>query len=463
MYEPGIPLWPVGNSDHVPRHGSPARLFLLSFAGLIALGALGFLVLPGLYSGSRLGVIDALFMSTSAVCVTGLTVVDPGTAFTTLGQIWLALLIQLGGLGILTLTTLVMVRLGRATLYMEEAGSTAVPMRHVDERRLLTTVVAVTLAVEGTGALLLWLDWKGRLGAGGAVWPAVFHAISAFCNAGFSLFPDSLVGLRSSPVTLGVVGGLIVLGGVGFVVIEDLRARTAGRTGRLSVHTRLVLSTTALLLVAGWAHYLMFEWSNELAPLAVRDKVTNALFMSITARTAGFNTVDYGRVTNPSYFLTIILMLVGGSPGSAAGGMKTTTIAALVLTLWARLRGQADVAIFGRSIPPETINRASGLAIGSLMFLGVMVFLLMVTESPVAGYGDRGHLIDLVFEAHSAFGTVGLSTGVTTTVTPAGRLVLSLLMFVGRVGPTALVSAMITAAARRRVTFRLGREDVIIG
>ena len=460
---PGIPNRHDVEPRDVPRSGSPARLFVLSFAGLISLGAVGFLALPGLYTGPGLRWIDALFMATSAVCVTGLTVVDPGTALTFWGQLWLALLIQLGGLGILTLTTLVMARLGRASLSMEEAGAANVPMRHVDERRLLTTVVAVTLAVEASGTLLLWLDWRGRFGDVGAVWPAVFHAISAFCNAGFSLFPDSLVGLRTSPVTLGVVGGLIVLGGLGFVVVEDLRARVRGRTGRLSVQTKLVLSSTAILLLLGWVHYLLFEWSHELSALPVGDKISNALFMSVTARTAGFNTVDYGRVSNPSYYLTIVLMLIGGSPGSAAGGIKTTTFSVLLLALRARIKGDTDVAVFGRSLPPTTIGRAAGLALGSLIFLGAMVFLLMVTESPVVGYRDRGHLVDVVFEAHSAFGTVGLSTGITTGVTAAGRLVLSVLMFAGRVGPAALVASMITAAARRRVSYRLGREDIMIG
>jgi trk system potassium uptake protein TrkH len=269
--------------------------------------------------------------------------------------------------------------------------------------------------------------------------------------------------LRSSTITLGVVGGLIVLGGLGFVVMEDLRARVRGRTARLSIHTRLVLTSTAVLLAVGWAHYLAFEWSYQLSGLPVRDKITNALFMSLTARTAGFNTVDYGSVSNPSYFFTILLMLIGGSPGSAAGGIKTTTCAVLLLTLRARLRGDRDATVFGRSLPPDTVNRATGLALGSLIFLGSMVFLLMVTESSVLGYQDRGRLLDLVFEAHSAVGTVGLSTGVTGAVTPAGRVVLTVLMFAGRVGPAALATAMITAAARRRVRYRLGREDIMIG
>jgi trk system potassium uptake protein TrkH len=374
------------------------------------------------------------------------------------------LLIQLGGLGILTLTTLAVARIGRVPLSMEEAGGVGpVPLRYVDERVLLRTVLAVTLALESVGAGALWLDWQETLGAAGAVWPALFHAVSAFCNAGFSLFPDSLVSWRTSPLTLGVVSLLILLGGVGFVVIEDLRARLRRKAPRLSVHTRLVLSTSLALLVVGWGHYLVFEWSHELATLPLRDKITNAFFMSVTARTAGFNTVDYARVSNPSLFFTVLLMLIGGSPGSTAGGLKTTTMATLFLALWARLRGRTDVTAFGRSIPPDTVARAAGLAVGGLVLVGSMVFLLMVTEAPVAGYRDRTHFLDVVFEAHSAFGTVGLSTGVTSGITPAGRVVLSFLMFVGRVGPAALVAAMITAAGRRRIPYRMAREDVMIG
>jgi len=446
------------------RRGSAAQLFVVSFAGLILVAALGFRFLPGMYTGEGLGWVDSLFMATSAVCVTGLTVLDPGTQLTPFGQVWLALFIQLGGLGILSLTTLAVARLGRASLSMEEAsGAGPVPLRYVDERALLRTVVAVTFTVEAVGAVFLWAAWQDRFGAVGALWPAAFHAVSAFCNAGFSLFSDSLISLRTSPLTLGVVAVLIVLGGVGFVVMEDLRARGLGRSPRLSVHTRLVLVATVGLLAVGAVHYAFFEWHHELAGLPTLHKVTNAAFMSVTARTAGFNTVDYARVTNPSLFMTVLLMLVGGSPGSTAGGLKTITVAVLLLALWGRVRGRTDVTAFGRSIPPETIARAAGIAIGSLFLVGAMVFLLMVTEASEVGYSDRAHLIDVVFEAHSAFGTVGLSTGATSTITPGGRLVLVVLMFAGRVGPAALVAAMITAAGRRGAPYRLGREDVMIG
>ncbi len=446
------------------RTTSPARLFVTSFAGLILVGTLGFLALPGMYTRDSLSLVDALFTATSAVCVTGLTVMDPGTFLTPFGQFWLLLFIQLGGLGILSLTSLAVARMGRASLSLEEAGGGGpVPLRYVDERALLRTVMAVTFIVEGVGAAGLWVAWRGTFGDLGAVWPAVFHSISAFCNAGFSLFPDSLMSARTSPLTLGVIGALIVLGGLGFVVMEDLRAWMRGRAPRLSVHTRLVLATTLALLAAGWVYFLFFEWSNALGDLPLVHKVANALFMSLTPRTAGFNTADYAQVTNPTFFFTILLMLVGGSPGGTAGGLKTTTAAALLLALWTRLRGRTDVTAFQRSLPRETVGRAASLAVGGLVFLAVMVLLLLMTEAGRGGEQDRALFLNLVFEAHSAFGTVGLSTGITPDVTPAGKLVLVALMFVGRVGPAALVAAMISAAGRRTQAYRFGREDVIIG
>jgi trk system potassium uptake protein len=455
---------PAQREASASRAASPARMFVTSFAGLILVGTLGYLVLPGMYTGEPMSWVDALFMITSAVCVTGLAVVDPGTFLTPFGQFWLLLFIQLGGLGILSLTSLAVARLGRASLSLEEAGGGGpVPLRYVDERALLRTVVAVTFVLEAVGAAALWVAWRGRFGDLGALWPAVFHAISAFCNAGFGLFPGNLTPLRTSPMTMGVVGGLIIVGGLGFVVIEDLRAWIRRRAPRLSVHTRLVLVSTAALVVVGWVYFLVFEWSNELAGLPTLHKVTNAFFMSVTPRTAGFNTVDYARVTNPTFFFTILLMLVGGSPGGTAGGLKTTTAVTLLLALWTRLRGRTDVTAFHRSIPRETVGRAASLAVGGLVFLAVMVLLLLMTEAGHSAHDDRASFMNLVFEAHSAFGTVGLSTGITPAISPPGKLVLVALMFAGRVGPAALVAAMISAAGHRHQTYRFGREDVIIG
>jgi len=449
------------------RRSLPAtQLFLFSFAGLILVGTLGLLVLPGLYTGPRLGVVDALFTSTSAVCVTGLIVVDTATYFTPLGQAWIALLIEAGGLGILTFTTLVISLLGRrASLRAEEAaGGHASAFRHLDPRTLVKAVVASTVILEAIGAAILWADWSGRMGAAHALWPAVFHAISAFCNAGFSVFSDSLVGLRTSPVTLLTVSGLIILGGIGFLVMADCRARyRLGETDRLTTHTRLAVLTTAVLLVGSTALFLVFEGSNELRGLGWTDKLTNAWFMAVTPRTAGFNTVSYDAVSNPSLFLTIVLMIIGGSPGSTAGGLKTTTVALLVLVLWSRLRGREHVSFMGRTIPDETLQRATGLTIGGLAILAGAVFLLSMTELPIQGLTHRPGFLRLIFEAHSAFGTVGLSMGVTSNLSDMGRLIIVALMYMGRVGPLAVASAMATAGGHRRARYRYAREDVVIG
>ncbi len=454
-----------GLADH--RRSLPAtQLFLLSFAGLILFGTLGLLVLPGLYTGPRLGVVDALFTSTSAVCVTGLIVVDTAKYFTPLGQAWIALLIQLGGLGILTFTTLVISLLGRrASLGAEEAaGGHASAFRHLDPRTLVRAVVISTLVLEGTGAAILWLDWSRRMGWFHALWPAVFHAISAFCNAGFSVFSDSLVGLRTSPVTLLTVSSLIILGGIGFVVMTDVHAlHLRGKTDRLSTHTRLAVLTTAVLMVGSTILFLLFEARHALAGLGWTDKLTNAWFMAATPRTAGFNTVNYDQLSNPSLFLTIVLMIIGGSPGSTAGGLKTTTVALLLLVLWSRLKGRDHVSFMGRTIPDETLQRATGLTIGGLSILAVAVFLLSMTELPVQGPAERAGFLRLVFEAHSAFGTVGLSMGVTSKLTKMGRLIIVALMYLGRVGPLAVASAMALAGGRGGPRYRYAREDVVIG
>ncbi len=464
-------LWRLGDETFEEEVRGPAtlpaaRLFVLSFVALILVGTLGLLFLPGLYTGPRLGIVDALFMATSAVCVTGLVVVDTATYFTPLGQLWIALLIQAGGLGILTFTTFIALAVGgRAALTVEEAsGLRSHHLSHLRFRSLVRSVLLLTFALEGAGALLLWISWRGDLGSGGALWPAVFHAVSAFSNAGFSVFSDSLTGMRTSPLTLVVIMALVVSGGIGFLVLADLRGRFLQRSSHaLSLHTRLVLAVTGILLVGGWVAFTALEWGHELATLPWPHRLLNGAFMAVTPRTAGFNTVDYGAVDNPTLFLTFLLMFVGGSPGSTAGGVKTVTAALLFLVLLARIRGDTHVSVFNRSIPRETVSRAAGLVVGAVAILALGILLLLVTEVPVGGPENRLEFVQLVFEAGSAFGTVGLSMGVTPQLTTAGRLVVVALMFVGRVGPLALVSAMSIASRRPRPSFRYGEEDVIIG
>jgi trk system potassium uptake protein TrkH len=460
--------WAFEGRDLSGRRGgalSAVQLLALSFVGLIALGTLGLLALPGLYTGPGLSFVDAVFTATSAVCVTGLIVVDTATYFTPLGQAWIALLIQLGGLGILTIATAVIVALGRHPgVSVHESVGQQTPRRSIPSiRRLLRSVVMLTLIAELAGALLLWLGWGSDLGWGTAAGHAVFHAISAFCNAGFSTFSDSLIGFQRAPGILGVVAVLIVLGGVGFVVVADLWVRyLQRRTRRLSLHTTLVLSTTAILVLGAAVLFYLFEGGNTLAGLPGVDRVANAVFMAVTPRTAGFNTVNYDAVSDPSLVLTILLMIVGGSPGSTAGGIKTTTVALLALLFVSYLRGRRDLSIRGRTVPSEIVSLATGIVVAGAVILATAVFLLMLSEvSPETT--DRAVLVRTGFEAVSAFGTVGLSMGTTPALTTAGKLVITFLMFLGRVGPLTLAAAMAIAGRRRRVHYRYAHESVIVG
>lgn len=443
------------------RHVSGIQLFVLSFAGLVMLGALGFLTLPGLYTGPRLGVVDALFTAASAVCVTGLIVVDTATYFTVWGQAWILCLIQAGGLGILTFATLILRLLGaRSSLGVESATGSGMGVQAGSIRRILRPVLLLTFSIEAAGALGLWLLWRPPLGDGAAVWPAVFHAISAFCNAGFSTFSDSLVGWRENVPVLMSVSALVVLGGLGFLVLDDVRLRWLMRASRrLSTQSRIALGASAILIAGSALVFLVFERRHTLQGLGVGAQAMNAVFMAVTPRTAGFNTVDYGAVSNPSLALTVILMVIGGAPGSTAGGLKVTTAALLVLGFWARLRGHAHVSIGRRTVREDAVARAAALAVGGMVILAVAGFLLLLVE-PASIVRDRADFVRIVFEVHSAFGTVGLSMNKTGEVTPAGRLILTALMFMGRVGPLALAAAM---AARRGTTHRYSYDDVAVG
>lgn len=452
------------------RSLSPARLLVVSFLGLIAFGTLGLRLLPGLYVEDGLGWLDALFTATSAVCVTGLIVVDTATYFTPAGQAFLLLLIQLGGLGILAFTTLIILALGMKLSLHQEAltANVADISEDVDVRTLARAVVIFTLTIEGIAALALWLAWVPRLGAERAIWHAIFHAVSAFCNAGFSTFTTNLMEFQESPAVLGVIMGCIVLGGLGFLTIQELHLM-AGRSERsrrfrLSLHSRIVLSTTAVLLVGGWLAFAVIEWRTGLGGMPPGARVLNALFMSVTARTAGFNTVDYMEISDSGAFLTILLMSIGGAPGSTAGGIKVTTFALLGLLAWARLRGRERTHVSNRTVPEETIQRAVGLFV--VAFVVVTAGIMMFAALEMGGTAHAlttGNFLVYMFEAVSAFNTVGLSMGATPELDPSSRLLTVLLMYVGRVGPLTFAAAIALSRPSPEGEFRYSYEDVIIG
>lgn len=458
---------PRGAEDRL----TPSRLLLLSFLGLILVGTLGLKALPGLYTDGTLSWLDSLFTATSAVCVTGLVVVDTADFFTVPGQAFLLLLIQLGGLGILTFATLALLAVGKRPSLHHEALSADITdmLPDLNPRRLVKKMVIFTFTLEGLGALALFLLWLGRFPPGEALWHSLFHSVSAFCNAGFSTFSDSLVGFQGSGLTLLVVMVMIVAGGLGFLTLEEIRG-LLGRPPKarswqgLSLHSRLVLTMTAGLLVGGCVLFLLLEWNNTLASFPPLDRFLNGMFMSVTARTAGFNTVDYGATSDGTNFLSILLMSVGGSPGSTAGGLKTTTVAVIGLLAWARVRGERKAGAWGKSIPDETVHRSVGLFVLMLGVVTVGIFLLTLWEpawmSPPAA--ERSFLEEM-FEAVSAFNTVGLSMGITPSLTGLEKVVTILLMFVGRVGPLMVATALVRQKTYKTDGFRFSHEDVMIG
>jgi trk system potassium uptake protein TrkH len=453
-------------------HGmSPPMLLALSFAVLIVLGTSGLMLLPGMYRKEPLGLLDALFTMTSATCVTGLTVVDTATWFTRWGQLWILLFIQLGGIGLITLTTLIIGAVGRR-LSLRSEVIVGAPIDYTQRRNVTSLAWAVTrftLLAEALGAFALWLEWRPRFGAREAAWHAVFHSVSAFCNAGFSTFSDSLIGMAEQPFVLLTLSVLIILGGLGYLSGEETlrwwRNRHARGRQRMSVHTFAALVVTAVLLVAGALLFALFEWRGVLGPLGLVDKLSNAWFLSVTARTAGFNSVSYSQVANASAFLTILLMVVGGSPGSTAGGLKTTTLAVLVALAWARMRGRRYAELHGRSLPTGTTERTVSLALMVFAVMTAAIFVLSFSETRGASTQEARHaFLPLFFEVVSAFCTVGLTMDVTPALSGFGKVLVVLLMYVGRLGPLAFFTALsLQSTGYLRRAVRPAHEDLIVG
>jgi trk system potassium uptake protein TrkH len=434
---------------------------------VIAIGTL-LLSFPFAHAGAPVSVLDALFTAASAVCVTGLTVVDTGSRFSAAGQAVILALIQTGGLGLMTFSVFVGVVLGRKVAFTDRMVIQD-SMHHTPKagvRRLVRYVLTFTLAFEAAGAAFLWLRFRGQFPAGEAAWQSVFHSVSAFCNAGFGLLPDNLVRYRGDLLVNLVITGLIVVGGLGFLVNMELwdgaRARLRGRRPPLTLHCKLALLVTAALLALGTVVFLLLEWGNVLRGLPPGERLLAAWFQSVTPRTAGFNTVDYGQVGSDTLFFTIFLMFVGASPGSTGGGIKTTTFGLLFALVVARWRGRGRATVFCRTIPHAVMDRALLLALLAWALVSLAIGLLVLTEThgvPFAAAEPR--FVALMFEAVSAFGTVGLSTGITASLGAGSTLVLVALMFVGRVGPLTLVLAV--GPRQERGRFRYAEENVMVG
>lgn len=424
---------------------TPSQVLVLGFAALILIGTV-LLRLPIAHEpGYSFTWVDALFTSTSAVCVTGLIVVDTATHFSTFGELVILGLIQAGGLGIMTLSALILLLIGKRVglqerLLMQEAlGSFSI----AGVVRLTRNIIITSFAIEAIGAALLTVRWLFQLPPGKAIYWGIFHSISAFNNAGFDVTTASLRPFAKDPWVLAVISLLIILGGIGFPVMEEVwRTRN---WDRLSLHSRLAIKMTVGLLAVGTVLFLLTEWSNSqtFGALPWYHKVTNAFFAAVTPRTAGYESIMTGRLRDVSILLTIVLMFVGASPGGTGGGIKTTSFSMLMLMVRTVAMGKDEVEIMGRRIPRDLVDKAVVITAIALALTISVAGILMVTEGAVLADPESGITFsDVVFEVFSAFGTVGLSTGLTGLLSAAGKILITLTMFVGRVGPMTMAVAL---------------------
>jgi trk system potassium uptake protein TrkH len=444
---------------------SPARISIIGFAILISIGTT-LLMLPSATSPHTLGFVDALFTSTSATCVTGLVVVDTGKVFSSFGQLVILILIQTGGLGIMTMSTLFILMAGRRPSL---AGQIVIKdtFTQSGDRSVLSIlrdVLLFTFAIEAIGTALMFFRFLPGKNIMEALYISVFHSISSFCNAGFSLFSESFVAYQGDWFLNAVMCLLIVSGGIGFLVFSELKQQfplNRRSWSRLSLHSKLVLSTTAILLLFSSFLIIAMEWHNALALLSVPDRFLAGFFQSVSARTAGFNTLLIGNMANETLFVLILLMFIGASPGSCGGGVKTTTLACLAMLGVSRLRGLERPQVFHRTISNESVGKAISVVMVSVVVVIIATMALLMTElGEVAHPMSRGKFLELFFEVVSAFATVGLSTGVTGGLSIPGKLIITFVMFVGRIGPLVIAIAV---SRREAPHYHYADEPIMIG
>ena len=443
------------------RATNPTKTIAISFAGIILLGAL-LLTLPvSSRSGISCGFRPALFTATSATCVTGLVLFDTWTQWSGFGQTVIISLIEVGGLGFMSAASLV-VFLFRKKVGLKQRMVMAQALSVTDMEgvvRLQKLVILGSLSVQGIGALILMLRFLPEYGFATALKWGVFHAISAFCNAGFDIFGcitpgASLMEFNSDPVVILTLGALVIVSGLGFLVWQEMMTRRSWK--KFSVYTKLVLATTFWLLVIGWLCICLLEWNNPgtLGPMSLGDKLMNGLFQSITVRTAGFAAVDQALLTDAGKAVSMMLMLVGGSSGSTAGGVKTVTMVVLVLFLATRARGRSTVSVFKRTIPDSQVLDAMTI-VSIVVGLAVFGAVFISATSPIS-------FVDAAYEAVSAIATVGLTAGATGSLSVPAQFLIILYMYFGRVG-VLTISLGFLMGDRAEDRFEYARTNLLIG
>jgi len=450
---------------------NPEALILFSFLTAILAGTL-LLKLPiSVQPRFFLSWIDAFFMATSATCITGLSVIDIGANLSLFGQVVILTLIQIGGLGIMTLSLLFLILLRRRSSLTTRSClislSNEVDLKNI--RFAILKIFLFTISVELVGAIFLFLYLQQCHDLNFAIYSSIFHAISSFCNAGLSIYSQNLAVFQNMPYVQIVVMVLVVLGGVGFIVINDVltlfQKKQDGSRRVLSLHSKMALLGSAFLVVFGTLFIWLLERGEQLSQLPILHQISNAAFLSVTSRTAGFNTIDISLLSNATLFFLIILMFIGGSSGSTAGGVKVNTIFVLLCFVVSQLKGATNTNFLKRKIPNDLVYKAAAIVLISLVFIAIAVFVLQITEGiddPLRYGGSNQNFLILVFEAVSAIGTVGLSMGATPTLSSNGKLIMIILMYVGRVGPLTLAFALQRISAKT-TKFEHPEEDVFIG
>jgi potassium uptake TrkH family protein len=454
-------------SSHISKIKlGPAGMLVVSFLILIFSGA-GLLMLPEMTITKDIRFINALFTSTSACCVTGLTVVDTATCFSTKGQFIVMLLIQLGGINIISFAAFFATFYGSSSGLKQQSLLKDLLSTHglSDTRMILRRVVFFSIAFEFVGALGLFITWYDYLPVGDfrdKIFYAVFHSVSAFNNAGFALFTTNLMDSSISQVYSShwIIMILIFFGGLGFSAIQDIfgaksiRQRIKNPWKKLHVQTKIVLHTSLALVLVGAVVFYLLERNNTLKDMGVLEWITASFFQSVTTRTAGFNSVDFSRLGQPVLLFIIVLMYIGASPGSTGGGIKTTTFLALFKSATATIRGKKNIEVFKHTLSFETVDKAYTVALFSFVLIIISTFFLSITETNFS-------FLSLLFEEVSAFGTVGLSTGITPFLSDAGKTIIVLTMFVGRIGTLTLAVALTRKVAYTKYTYP--HAEVMIG
>ncbi len=434
---------------------NPAAIIALGLGTIILIGALLLNLSLSTLSGDRVGFINALFTASSALCVTGLSVVNTAATWSLFGQAIILMLIQIGGLGFMTLTTIVLMFLGKKINLSERL---ILKEQYNQESMggllsLTKNIICFTFIIEMIGAILLSTRFIPIYGLSKGIWFSIFHSISGFCNAGFDIIGDSLTIFSGDPIIMLTLALLIILGGIGYSVVNDWRI--SRKFSRISLHSKLATVVTGSLLLLGSIVFFFLEKGNpgSIEGMSILDKLLNSFFQSTTTRTAGFYSVNFEILDEATAFFFILLMFIGGSPASTAGGIKTTTIGVIALSTLSTIKGEEDLVIFKKRIGDKTVKKSLAIIFISLLLIVTVSFILTVTEDAL--------FLDILFETTSAFTTVGLSRGITSNLSDIGKLILSLAMYVGRVGPLTMGIAL--GKRSKSVNIRYSEGHVMIG